>query len=397
MSGPILFLLGQMHVGGIETVALNAMNALAGRGEEVILIGDSAAWSDRIDQRVARVGMIAPWPSAHLPQGLLQRIAGRDVIYVTLHPWALVSASQLARRLRSVVRSARAFHLVTHSRAFFFETRFPFSHRILQRAFAALPVQSAYFMNEAALLAHAEEWRMDLSAYPILTLPMPATTVRWRPSKGPNLSLVSVGRLVPFKGYNRRIPAIVRSLRDKGLDLRWTIWGYGPDEEVIRAEIARCGVASHVELKGALDHACYDEEVASHDLFVGMGSSLLEAGRLGMPAVTAVEQSEEDSYGFLFETPIDSVGDVVAGAAVRPLSHIIEAYAALTPEERITAGERCRADSLRRSTSLDDMCDAIVNAGSWHLPPDRVGTLVDTAMLLARHLLHRRRRARTSR
>lgn len=390
-----LFVMGQMHLGGIETVALQILNEMAAAGDELVLAGDVGPWGERVHPAI-RILPCRDLPEllALAPRALRDRLSGRDIVYATLHPWALFAARLLADRLASVTRSARSFHLVTHSRAFFFDTKFPLSHTVLKRAFFSAPGPSTFFMNDAALKAHAEHWRQDLSAYPVLTLPLPRSEVRWEPAGGEQLRLVSIGRLVAFKGYNRAIPAIVRELREAGLDVGWDIWGYGPDEALIAEEIARSGLSGHVRLRGGLDHQLFDRTVASYDLFVGMGSSLLEAGRLGMPAITAVEGSRSDAYGFLFETPSDSVGDVVPGARTIPLATLLEHFARLSKEERIAVGQRCKDDALRRSASLDDVCEAVRTASPWTPQVTPLDRLLGRAILGGRRLLAALRSAR---
>lgn len=69
----------------------------------------------------------------------------------------------------------------------------------------------------------------------------------------PPLVILTVGRLVPVKGYDLLLGAACL-LRDRGLNFRWDIVGDGPLRKQIEEEIAAKGLREHVRLLGALDN-----------------------------------------------------------------------------------------------------------------------------------------------
>lgn len=67
------------------------------------------------------------------------------------------------------------------------------------------------------------------------------------------LVILTVGRLVPVKGYDLLLGA-ASLLRDRGLNFRWDIVGDGPLRGQIEKEIAAKGLRKYVRLLGALDN-----------------------------------------------------------------------------------------------------------------------------------------------
>ena len=374
MSDLYLFVADMTGIGGLETLIIKVVDELIRRKRRVVMFGPQGEISQLLHASVARI----PNFDAGAICREIRSLCGDpplEITIVSMHPWGLVRASLLNRALRRCGYGVRGFHLVSHSRAFFFDTRAPAMRRILRRAFFRSPRASSYFMNVAARDAHQAFWKTDVSDYPVLTLPLASPSEMWTPSDGPGLRVVSVGRLVPFKGYNRAAPEVVRSLRDAGIDISWDIWGDGPDRELIEMDIRRTGVGQWLRLRGVLSYEEFDREVARYDLFVGMGTALLEAGRIGMPAITAVEATTHETYGFLHQTPLDSVGDRVADAPTRSLQDVIRAFARLSPNEVVAVGKACRESALERSSSVAQVADAMENAEPWHLDDSDNGWL----------------------
>jgi len=389
MSDLYLFLGDMTGVGGIETLTAKVVNELVRRGRRVVMIGRQGEISQLLDPAVSRIADFNPAAVAREVRSLCGT-PPLEITIVSMHPWELVRASLLNRELARCGYAIRGFHLVSHSRAFFFDTRVPATRRVLRRAFFRHPRPSNYFMNVAARDAHQAYWKADVSDYPILTLPLASPSVAWQPSSKAGLRVVSVGRLVPFKGYNRAAPGIVRSLRDSGIEITWDIWGDGADQELIETAIERAGVQKGFRLKGVLPYDDFDRTVAGYDLFVGMGTALLEAGRIGMPAITAVEATTDETYGFLNQTPLDSVGDRVAGEPTRKLQDVIRAFARLSRNEVEAIGMACRESALERSSSVEQVADSIENAAPWPLDRSDDGWLRIASVVLA---LQKSRRA----
>jgi len=142
------------------------------------------------------------------------------------------------------------------------------------RALAAL----APTPEKTALVYHG----LDFTRFP----EPPARTAK---TQGP-YTLLSVGRLVPKKGYAGLIEALGQLPKD--LDWRLRHIGGGPLKDALQAEAQRLGIAERITWLGAKPQETVLEEYRSADLFV-LNSRIAEDGdRDGLPNVLMEAQSQ---------------------------------------------------------------------------------------------------------
>ncbi len=118
------------------------------------------------------------------------------------------------------------------------------------------------------------------------------------------LKIVSVGRLVDFKQYNKWMIELVAELQNSVTPLEYHIYGHGPLDASLRDLAKRLGVVDAVYFHGLLNYADFDTTVAQYDVFVGSGTAIVQAAALGVPAIIGIENVPEPySYGFLADIP----------------------------------------------------------------------------------------------
>ena len=401
-STQIIFVQDKFYLGGIEILELKLVDELTRHGLDTVLASRA---NDTLDApNAVRARFVHQGYPDFLSRTLeLLSESTKKVIFVSLHPTAAIASEIAGRQIRSRNGdriSVHHFHWVSHSRAFFFSNR-KLVRWLLQRLFLLLPVNSTYFMNDAARIAHQTFWQRSLVDYPVLRIVGREPSAKYvKSSKVTNhsnksachkLRIVSVGRLVPFKSYNVYAPIIIRKLRDAGIDATWDIWGYGPDEAVIASKAKEYKVNDFVKLRGKLPHELFDKTVSSYDLFVGMGTAVLEAAKTGTPVCVAVENQRDACYGHLSEVPIDSVGDRVVGFHERKLYEALSAFAAKSSQEQSTIGEKGAVAARRRESKLSEFVAAILSAqpiGEARFF-DRVLLLVGKAYLTLNYWKHK--------
>ena len=103
------------------------------------------------------------------------------------------------------------------------------------------------------------------------------------------IKLISTGRLVHQKGYDRLLP-IIKRLIDEGLNVSLTILGEGIDRNQLEEYITANNLTEQVFLPGFVDNPY--AVMAQHDIFVcssraeGYSTAVTEALILGLPVVT---------------------------------------------------------------------------------------------------------------
>src|SRR5262249_27275548 len=135
---------------------------------------------------------------------------------------------------------------------------------------------------------------------PILLCYHGVETGRYRPAERARSGvphLLSVGRLVPKKGFPVLVDALAR-LRDRGIEFRCTIVGVGPLERALRGQVERLRLGDHVALPGALAEETLAAFYREVDLFAlacevepdgdrdGIPNVVVEAMASGLPVVS---------------------------------------------------------------------------------------------------------------
>jgi glycosyltransferase involved in cell wall biosynthesis len=123
---------------------------------------------------------------------------------------------------------------------------------------------------------------LDFSRFP----EPPARSTR---EAGP-FTLLSVGRLVPKKGFDGLLRALARLPAD--LDWRLCHVGGGPLKDELAAEAARLGIGARIEWRGAQPQERVLEEYRSADLFVLNCRIAADGDRDGLPNVLMEAQSQ---------------------------------------------------------------------------------------------------------
>jgi len=131
------------------------------------------------------------------------------------------------------------------------------------------------------------------------------------------LRLVTIGRLVEQKGYDRLV-RVVKKLRDEGCDFELWILGEGPQREMLTDYIDDNNLHGYVKIWGFIPNP-YPYITAS-DVFVcssrseGYSTAITEALILGLPVITThcagmKELLGENKYGIIVENKDMTLGE----------------------------------------------------------------------------------------
>jgi colanic acid/amylovoran biosynthesis glycosyltransferase len=145
------------------------------------------------------------------------------------------------------------------------------------------------------------------------------------------LRLLSVGRLVGFKGHSTLIE-VCRLLRQEGFPVQCTIVGSGPERAVLERRIREAGLTGDVDLAGSLPIGDVYAAMRAADVFVllteisvngyrdGFPTVILEAMTMGLPVVSTwvsgIPEAVEDQVTGILVPERDALA---ARAAIRRL------------------------------------------------------------------------------
>lgn len=106
-----------------------------------------------------------------------------------------------------------------------------------------------------------------------------------------NFVIISIGRLVPWKGFAALID-VIAALRKEGKDVSLVIAGDGPDEGALKERIQQLKLENQVRMVGRLSKDALGATIKAADAFVlntgyeGLSHQVLEVMDLNVPVVT---------------------------------------------------------------------------------------------------------------
>ena len=191
----------------------------------------------------------------------------------------------------------------------------------------------------------------------LVTVVAPGVDPRFQPSKRKEKDplVVAVGRLVPYKRFDRLVEVLVR-LRERHPNLRAVIAGEGNERNALESLVRQHAAGGWLSLPGRVDEAqlvdLYQRAwvVASASAYEGWGLTITEAAACGTPAVASPISGHLDAVldgvsGFLAEPGdqmVDSLDAILSNDLLRHRLHA----GALDYASRLT-WERTAVESMR--------------------------------------------------
>jgi len=213
----------------------------------------------------------------------------------------------------------------------------------------------------------ADPARVELNYHGLDLTRFPAPPERLPRAVDAPLRLLSVGRLVEKKGFDRLIDALV--LLPMGLDWNWTHIGGGELKKDLRARAETAGIGDRITWRGALDQPQVVQAMRDSDLFVlpsriaangdrdGLPNVLMEAASQKLPilttAVSAIpEFIENGTHGLLSSDQPEDLAAAIERIAQTPEDALAMADAAY---ERLKCDFGMAPGIARLSHKLIDM------------------------------------------
>lgn len=338
----ILFVLGQLGLGGIETYCLRMCRALAAQGHdlEVWVVKrkfDAAllrSYREVVPVRfLTRLSVVPFLPIAPAAP------AGVDLIFTTGRLALIFGALSLKRQAE-----ARLVTGVFSQWEFLGETG-DYKSRISQDLLTQVGAPNIVFCTEGCRTWHEPALGAEVKESHVspLLIELPEARPSSRPHRpaGEPIQIVSVGNFTPFKTYHFTLPFVLRDLRSAGVKVHWTVFGEGPELERTRRIVAEAGVEDLVTLAGRVPYERFHDEVAKADLYIGAGTTLIEASALGVPTLVALDDnSDATTPGYFCDRRGIYTSDVAGDERLVPFADAIAAFAAMSEDERSDLSER---------------------------------------------------------
>ncbi|MCC7040807.1 MAG: glycosyltransferase [Burkholderiales bacterium] len=339
----IVFIYGSLDMGGVETYILRLSNWLVSRGIAVtLLLVKPGKLDSLLLPAVVRVYGVTDnavfLKKKGIPAEAEDALRSATILFA-LDPFSSFRTTALLSRSNPLARVA---HGVFHPRIYFLHDPRPTgSDRLMKKLLQdVLEPSNLLFMNEACRASHGREFGLDFSNASVF--PLPIAGVREVPCGARGRRIVSVGRLTSFKTYNLYMLDVVRELLDRGFhDVRWDVYGDGPMRPEMLKRVDELSLTGHVFMHGEIAYQQFSDAVCGAEVFVGMGTALIEAAAHGVVCVPAIDSANAKSYGYFHDLDGYSVGEHASAAPSIPVTELIVdifnlddwAYQALVAEE----------------------------------------------------------------
>ena len=197
--------------------------------------------------------------------------------------------------------------------------------------------------------------------------PIPIDTTQFEPaSRKPQWGkIVSVGRLSPMKEYNLYMIDVVKALRDRGHDVTWSVYGTGEYETTMRDQIRKAGLEQFIFMEGTVPYARFRKVLEDAYIFVGMGTSILEAAMFKVPNVSANAYDRQGlTFGPVYNFPPGSIGPGIRCPANLKVIDEIERILCLSLTEYRAEEERVRSHAKvhEMESSMNDFLQLVRDA-----------------------------------
>lgn len=118
-----------------------------------------------------------------------------------------------------------------------------------------------------------------------------------------NNRVVSIGRLTKWKAYNQSMIQVVHSLKQKNCLIHYDCYGDGEELELLNEKVDFYNLNDLITFHPSIPYSQFQEVIKNSLMFIGAGTSLIEASACGLPSLIGIENEKNAvSYGFLHDT-----------------------------------------------------------------------------------------------
>lgn len=174
-------------------------------------------------------------------------------------------------------------------------------HRFVTRfSFKLLPLNNIIFLNKASKSFHESRLNYNFTQSPVIPLYVDAEKFPFFDrSKIKRNKVLSVGRLASYKTYNLELIPIFQKLYNEGVDIEWHIYGEGELKKEMVKKITQKN-NSNIFIHDSVDYDLLCQTMNDYFLFIGSGTTLLEASSTGLPSLTTIEDlNKPQTYGLV--------------------------------------------------------------------------------------------------
>ena len=363
---PIVLLYGSMVTGGIQTLIVRYINHLVELGVPVSLVCKPGNLLEKINNGCDVFLYTHSLDLFRVSRSIKSKVNGSKGLSLI----SFDGPSLLDGLLLEILVPSICSHIsgVFHPRALFMDEESLLKHTTYKLAVYAAGAPSIFFMNQECRSSHQRSFCQALKDAPLIPVPINAHSFSYVPREASNkVKVVSVGRYTPFKAYNLSAPAIIDESNKLGVEVYWTFYGWGSLKDKMISIAGSSKKAGFIQVRDELDYESLPLISREYDIFVGMGTSALEAASAGLPSIIAIDSCEYFTYGFLDKLPFGNVGEMLSRPPGLRISQCIHRFSLLPQCHRWQLAAECRKSAVRYTMEAfhDSITKQLSNSGRF--------------------------------
>ena len=308
MKKKLLFITGTLNIGGIETYIARLSKHLADDLKVSVLILSKKGSKNLIDevQKYADVYFLNDYVKIYglskinssyfnvlIPidyARLYSNIGDLDYIHAVDSLCNVVGLEFL--KLNNNIRLTTG---VYHSQEYLWKTNHYF-RKVQRNLFLTFPNRNILNCNEKTINDLSLHLSKNFIGSPVIPIGIDIINYKNSNPSFRSNKIISIGRLVDFKTYNKHIIQELDDINLDGYELEYHIYGDGSEKEELQ-KIAM-SKKSKIFFHGTIEYQDMPKVLNDAFVFIGSGTAIIEASAAGIPSIIGIESEDHPlTYG----------------------------------------------------------------------------------------------------
>lgn len=308
----IIFVYSNFILGGAETLILRMSEWLIKRGDKVVLVCHSMDETIKKDKRIGRIECILT-KKKDKKRKILKILQKNNNIKDKMIINFFVKDYLLIERLNKKNDFQNIFYVVHPNNTLSYCKKGLLLSKIKKYIYKnqikkMYDKNCIYFMDEDCIKIAEKYYKMSLSKSYSNIIRIPIQVDKFdNKTRKKSFNILTIARFdFPFKGYLLGLIDDFIYLKEIYPQATLTIIGDGKDRDKIEKKLERLNkkITKDIMIIGAVPYLSLNSYFKKASIYVGMGTTVLDAVNRGVPAITVYSYSyEAKTLGFFYEHP----------------------------------------------------------------------------------------------
>lgn len=293
----ILFVLGGLAIGGVETYIVRLAREINSKGWRVDVLLISKKNDGGLLSELSKFANVFVWEkvpflnnSSWINAFLPLKWCNNNHFYDIVHVVDLLTLGHVRLNSDAIRYKALSIGIYHSMEIVWWRDRNPYFRKKLLELYDR-NVRLTLFPNESTAFLAAQLTGVPVDCLNIVPLGIDFSKYAEIGPSATSKRIVSIGRLVDFKTYNKHLISQLSEIRQLG-DFEYYVYGGGPELIPLKVHAGKCGVAKHVHFKGEVPYEDLPNILNGAFCFVGSGTTIIEASAAGIPSIIGIESLE---------------------------------------------------------------------------------------------------------